>query len=525
MAAAVWLIACANVAAVRAAHLRERATEIAARRCLGATRQRLRRDLAIECAPLVVIGAALATAGWSWLIELLETSTVIGDSGIRLGGGRLAAGVLFVSLGICSWLIAGVWPGATAVSQDVARARMVGSRVARRTSRVGAPLLMTQSMLAVAVVALAAVALQTFTRLSQIDLGFATTGVTLIDFALPQWKYSTPPDQRRLVDQLQDALRAMARVQHVAAVSVRPFRFGEIVDGLPVRRAGDALVEPNDATSASRVVITTDYFDALGQPIHSGRGFTTGDRADGEAVLIISRTLATALFGDRPALGERIETFTLSESWRSRLIVGIAGDAQYRGLERPSMEVYMPHTQSGSPLGSIVVSAAGVLTARTLRETLQRVEPDLALEGVQTTGDLAQSVLSPARLLTRLVSLLGAAGLLLLTLGVFGAAGTAMRAAWQEIAVRQAVGARPFEAALAPLGILARALVSGVGVGLLVTPVLLRAGRFLGLDAPASVVPALVVAVAMVAVMAALAVIPALWQATTSSPSALLRQG
>jgi hypothetical protein len=32
-----------------------------------------------------------------------------------------------------------------------------------------------------------------------------------------------------------------------------------------------------------------------------------------------------------------------------------------------------------------------------------------------------------------LVSLLGAAGLLLLTLGVFGAAGTAMRAAWQEI--------------------------------------------------------------------------------------------
>jgi hypothetical protein len=124
-----------------------------------------------------------------------------------------------------------------------------------------------------------------------------------------------------------------------------------------------------------------------------------------------------------------------------------------------------------------------------------------------------------------LVSLLGAAGLLLLTLGVFGAAGTAMRAAWQEIAVRQAVGARPFEAALAPLGILARALVSGVVVGLLVTPVLLRAGRFLGLDAPASVVPALVVAVAMVAVMAALAVIPALWQATTSSPSALLRQG
>jgi hypothetical protein len=66
----------------------------------------------------------------------------------------------------------------------------------------------------------------------------------------------------------------------------------------PVRRAGDALVQPSDATAASRVVATTDYFAALGQPIVEGRPFTTFDRAEGESVAIVSRTLARALWGD-----------------------------------------------------------------------------------------------------------------------------------------------------------------------------------------------------------------------------------
>ena len=54
--------------------------------------------------------------------------------------------------------------------------------------------------------------------------------------------------------------------------------------------------------------------------------------------------------------------------------------------------------------------------------------------------------------------MLGATGLLLLALGTFGAASGALRAARSEIAVRQALGARPVQAVGAPLVQLGRAL-------------------------------------------------------------------
>ena len=69
-----------------------------------------------------------------------------------------------------------------------------------------------------------------------------------------------------------------------------------------------------------------------------------------------------------------------------------------------------------------------------------------------------QSELSPARLLTTLTSMLGGTGLLLLALGTFGAASAALRAARAEIAIRQALGARPAQAVGAPLNQLGRAL-------------------------------------------------------------------
>lgn len=154
------------------------------------------------------------------------------------------------------------------------------------------------------------------------------------------------------------------------------------------------------------------------------------------------------------------------EKWRASLVVGVASDARYRGLERPSMEVYVPHQQSTTGLGSFVIGTSTHPPSDTMiRQALLRVEPELAIEKTQTTDQLMHSVLSPARLLATLTSLLSAAGVLLLALGIFGAAAVALRTAWPEIAVRQAIGAKPFEAARAPLAVLARALAIGIGLG------------------------------------------------------------
>ena len=96
------------------------------------------------------------------------------------------------------------------------------------------------------------------------------------------------------------------------------------------------------------------------------------------------------------------------------------------------MEVYVPDTQAADAARQPCRrrrTRVAPSDAALVRQALRRVEPDLAIERIQTTGELVQSVLSPARLLTTLMSLLGGTGLLLLALGIFGAAATALRAA------------------------------------------------------------------------------------------------
>ena len=240
-------------------------------------------------------------------------------------------------------------------------------------------------------------------------------------------------------------------------------------------------------------------------------------------MVVVSRALARALWGDAPAVGQRLDTYTLSEKWRTRVVVGVSGDARYRGLERPSLEIYVPDTQASTPLSSLVIAnrTPGAIDASVVRQTLRRVEPDLAIERIQTTRDVVQTALSPTRLLTTLTSLLGATGLLLLALGTFGAASAALRAARSEIAIRQALGARPAQAVGAPLNQLGRALGAGMLAGLVVTPLALSGVEALGMRARGELMLPLIAGAAAVILAAAIACTPSLIQAARVAPAEL----
>lgn len=525
LAVAVLLFACANVAAVRLADARERSAELATRRALGASRTGLAAELAFEAAVLAAVALPIGVAVAATLSAAIASSPAVAESGLPLRSDGVELWSVAALLSLAGWLLSGVLPASIAARRTSAVALDAPGRVARGAARSGAPLVLGEAAMAIVAVAIAATALQVFDRLSRTDVGFATRGVTLVDLNVPGWKYSTPADARRLLDDLRTAVRSLPDVTHAAAVSIRPFRFGEVVDGLPVRREGEPLVQPDQATAASRVVVTPDYFDAIGQRLVEGRGFTSADRADSQAVVVISRTLARSLWGESPAIGKRLETFTLREKWQPRLVVGVVGDARYRGLERPSMELYMPDEQSATPLGSLVVagSARARLTEPMLRSALQRVEPDIALERVQTTAELVSTVLGPARLLATLMSVLGLAGLVLLAVGIFGAVATALRSAWPEIAVRQAVGALPMQAARAPLKTLTRAVAVGTAIGLGLTPPVLSAAAALGLAPDGTPALPMALAAGAVSLAAGAAVAPSLIRASRTSPAELLR--
>jgi predicted permease len=541
MTMAVLLFACANVASIRMAHLRERSGELAARACFGATGPRLFGELLLETVPLLIASAIVAAITGAGLEAWLRQVPAVASSGVELADYRGTALAALVLLAVVSWMLVSILP-ALAVA---VHPRSIDLRTALFSSFGGfgvfgggssfgafggrsrtAPALLTlQAAIAVCLVAIAAGAFRTFARLTATDVGFSTTGVTAADISVPAWKYAAGADRARLNQQLLAAFERLPGITSAAGVSVRPFRFGEVADGIQVRRPEDVATDPNVSIAAARMIVTPLYFDAMNIAVLAGRAFTESDRDASPPVIVVSRSLARILWGDAPVGEKQIEMFALDQQWQRSLVVGVAADVRSRVIDRLALEVYVPHAREANPLSSYVVKHAAdrQVTDAMLRAVLRDVDPDLALERVQTTRGIVDRVLAPSRLLSTAMSMLGATGLTLLVVGIFGAAATTLRVARREVAIRQAVGATPFTAARAPLRSLVIALMVGAAIGSAAAPGALRLLASMGVADAAGVLPALAGGALAVTAAAALAVALTMRPAMKAPPAELLR--
>jgi predicted permease len=525
MTIAVLLFACANVASLRLAHLGERSGELAARLCLGATRGRLFQQLLAETAPLLFASAIAAVTIALLLAAWLGQIPVVAASGVTLTEFRASGFTALALFSVLSWMFVAAAPALAAVRATSALGVHRLGRSIARTSRAARTLLTLQTALAVCLVAMAAGALQTFARLAALDVGFSTSDVTVADVSIPEWKYTTPEQRMRVDEPLLAALARVPGVTTAAGVSIRPYRFGEIADGFQIRRPEDATTDPNAATGASRVIVTPGYFDAMSIALLDGRGFTDTDRTAAVRPVIVSRGLARQLWGDRSPVGKTLESFTLSLGWQPSLVVGVVEDVRSRVIDRPALEVYVPHGRGGLPLSSYVVKhpADRTVTDAMIRAALHAIDPDLAVSRVHTTRAVVDRVLAPSRLLSTAMNMLGATGLILLALGIFGLAATTLGVARREVAIRQAIGATPFRAAREPLGAIIVSLLLGAAAGAVTAPAALQLLAAMGIADPTSVWPALVGGATAVLAAATLAVVLTIKPAMRASPAELLR--
>ena len=108
----------------------------------------------------------------------------------------------------------------------------------------------------------------------QIDPGFQTSGVLIVNFNLARSGYSAERGQV-FFDELVDRARALPGVQHATIASGPP-----LAGGL----ARSVFPEGMDTTTRDRVLVQVnavgvDYFETLGIPVLRGRAFTTADTA------------------------------------------------------------------------------------------------------------------------------------------------------------------------------------------------------------------------------------------------------
>ncbi len=480
--AAVLAIACANVATLVLVRSVGRSRELAVRASLGAGRGRLVRQLVVEHLVLGGLAAGAAVpAAWAGVRALAAAAPaeVPRLAGAGLDGRALA---IAAALGVGTGLLCGVAPALHRRRLDVGGALRGGGRAVTdaRGERWRRVLVGAEVALAAVLLTGAGLFVRSAAALGRVRPGFDVERVLTARLALPERDYPAFPAAVRGYEAILDAARRQPGVAVAALVSRVPL--GGSGAGVDVAPVGAPLARGVKFGAALRLA-SPDYFRTMGIPLLAGRDLRAADDARAAPVAVVNVALARRLAGGAPpaaAVGRRFRSDNSAfadAAGRPREIevVGVVGDVLDGGPRgAPAPEFYAPLAQSPEESFNYWIGRQLVLAARAeggrapaalapaLRRAAASVDGRVPLYGVRTAGERLGGALAVERFSTRLLLLLGAAGLLLAALGVHGVVAYAAGRRAPEVGVRLALGASPSGAA-APV---ARQAMRPVALGL-----------------------------------------------------------
>ena len=453
----VLLIACVNVAGLLLARASVRRQEIAIRLALGASRGRLLQQLLSESLLLSLAGAALGFL-------------------LALGGAKAAAAIplpvpfpirLHIQpdwrvasyaalMAVLSTIASGLVPAWQSLRESLAagmhRERRLGMRRA---------LVVAQIAVSFVVLAAAALFLDNLLRSNSLGPGFDIRRTIRAEVYLPPAAYKSARDINPYVQRALERLRAVPGVESAAAARIIPFT-----------DATNFLVEVTfDSGEKERArfnwnAVSPDYFRAMDVPVLAGRPFTAQDNGRAK-VLIVNQEFVRRYLGTRQPLGA---AFRWEKGQPLFRIVGVvAGTKNMTIGEDPRAQVYEPLAQivnDRQRLQFVVRSAlppAAQLAA--VRAALREAEPAAGLE-VESMFSAIGFAFLPSRVGAALMGSIGALGLLLAVIGLYGVLAYSVARRTREIGIRMAVGASAGHVSRMVLGEFARLLAAGIAIGL-----------------------------------------------------------
>lgn len=527
----VLLIACANLAALGFARGTERSDEVALRLSLGASRQRVVRQLLTEEMLLALAGGALGLVlAWWGTGALLERLGDVVPRSRDVGfDGRV---VLFgVSVALAAGLLAGLPPSLRSARAGTGRA-LVGSRaVGGRGGMPGALMVGGEVALTVLLLTGGGLLLMNLSALVSRDLGFDPDGVAAVEVALTAPDYRG--DEARTLEYWTAFLERLGSVPGVESVGMGNW--------IPTGGGGTGFIEilgdpdPDPAADgAGYRVIGGAYFEALRIPLLQGRAFDDRDRGGTELVTVVNRAMAERFWPGTSPIGQRVRASSMESYWFGgqapwRTVVGVVGDVRHYGFESDlEAEMFVPYEQipeMATAMSAVVRVREGDLgqIMPRLGAEVRGLDPALAVE-VATLEERVHRTVSERRMIAGLLGAFALAALALAALGVYGVLSYAVARRTREMAVRAALGAqRTGLVGLVVAGAM-RLVATGAFVGLALALALRRMIDGLLVDVSPShpaAYAAAAVALLLVALMAAL--VPAV-RAARLDPLEALRE-
>jgi predicted permease len=438
----VLLIACANTATLLLGKATARTREVAVRAALGASRQRIVRQLVTESLLLAFIagsaGLMLAYWGSKALVSLAPANLP------RLGEIGVDRWVLAFTLGISmiTSLLFGLVPALYASKLDLSDALKQGA--ARVVSgggmvRMRGTLVVAEIALAVVLLSGAGLLIKSFVALHNVALGFRPENVLVMRATM-----AGPQALPRARQYFRDVLAQTAALPGVVAAGATMAPPGYVdsttvyfIDRMPPQR--DWLRAPSVVLS----IVAPGTFAALGIPVKSGRDFSSSDTEERPLVAVVNEALVRQALPNQNPLGRTI--YCLFDNSKPMTIVGVVGDVRQRGPERnPMPECYMPYSQhafNGTTLSVVVRTVSDPsAVADTLRRVAHERSPDVPMKFTTMEAILSENVAAP-RFRTLLFAVFASLAVCLAMAGVYGVMAYAIGQRSNEIGLRMALGA------------------------------------------------------------------------------------
>jgi predicted permease len=295
------------------------------------------------------------------------------------------------------------------------------------------------------------------------DVQTADPGFNVENQLLATVRPDAPKDRgRALIVSAMEQLAELPGVQSVTDAAIVPLSGNSWT--MAVRIGNDVHRQPVVQANA----VGTNYFATMGIRVLAGREFGKVDSKNAPAVAVVNQAFVRQFLGGLDPVGQvvSIPKGREREQWQ---IVGVVADSKHESLgEGPTPVIYRPLPQEDFPLSpTIHVRTGGPAApmATGVREAVRIAFPQAQVEVTTMEATVASSTL-PNQIGAALLGAMGALGLVLATVGLYGVLAYAVSRRAREIGVRIALGASTAEVLRIVVGQAMELVGTGVAMGL-----------------------------------------------------------